>query len=412
MIVNENIFQTRWNIPTSLNVTLVANQEACCIRTPPPPPPGDCVLFTEVCQIPVTAIGGNSGAAATPLGYENPGGRDRPFSEIVNLYAQFGTSAQADYYEIETKPHSAGPAAWAPVSSAALGGIGRMYFDAATPPHWFPVSFPVSPGAPHVYESRHHYETVTNPGPWGSPLGRSWIGDPDIVSSIETNNTFPDDAHDFRIIGYKALAGGGPDTATRKVLDGCGDDPKNNNLVVRVDNRLVLPPTPGSIHINTTEPDCGITAVRLGSFPGGVTMPPCGAEKLPHNTPLEIDFFVTDPDGHLDHYELVVKFDLNSVENLLTFDPMQPVSSLNIPHTLTVLSGVSAGPDYSNAVTAATRPTWAGGSFRWHTPNAGLVFPKTCCYVLELTAYKRNIVSCSGNLSYYNQSHYSFTVTV
>jgi hypothetical protein len=47
-----------------------------------------------------------------------------------------------------------------------------------------------------------------------------------------------------------------------------------------------------------------------------------------------------------------------------------------------------------------------------HIDDASLVFPKTCCYLIQLTVWKRNIVGCDGHLSYYNQIHYSFTVTV
>ena len=88
MIYSENVFQTRWNIPTNLNVTLVANEEACCIPTPPPPPEGDCVLITSLCGdpgVPVSTIGGNLGAPAAPVGYAEPGGRDRPFAEVVTF---------------------------------------------------------------------------------------------------------------------------------------------------------------------------------------------------------------------------------------------------------------------------------------------------------------------------------------
>jgi len=47
-----------------------------------------------------------------------------------------------------------------------------------------------------------------------------------------------------------------------------------------------------------------------------------------------------------------------------------------------------------------------------HIDDASKVFPKTCCYLIELTVWKRNIVSCDGHLTYYNQMHYTFTVTV
>jgi hypothetical protein len=157
------------------------------------------------------------------------------------------------------------------------------------------------------------------------------------------------------------------------------------------------------VHINTTEPDCGITSVKLGA----TTMPPCGSNQLAPDTPLEIDFFVSDPDGHLDHYELVLKYDLGSVKNLLSTADVGTF-------TLTGGAGVQTGPDYADALGQAGspgRPTWTGGSMHLHIDHAALAFPKTCCYLVELTVWKRNIVSC-GSPMYYNQMHYSFTVIV
>ena len=81
--------------------------------------------------------------------------------------------------------------------------------------------------------------------------------------------------------------------------------------------------------------------------------------------------------------------------------------------TLTSLSGSQQGPDYSNALTqGAARPIWHGGTMRLHIDDASKVFPKTCCYLIELTVWKRNIVNCDGHLTYYNQMHDSFTITV
>lgn len=404
VIVNENIFQTRWDIPTNLDVTLVANDQACCVPREPPPPEGDCVVITDVCGVQVNNIGGNAGAPA-PVGYANPGGRDRPFSEVINLSGQFGSSAQADYYEIESSPHAAN--AWSPVPPAALLDIVRGYFDSTQvfPNQWFYPGFPVkSFGALHVYESRHHYEVTHPPANWGTAFGRTWTINRDLIASIQTFGNFSDGAYDFRVIGYKALANGDPDPASRKVMDGCGGQ-QNNLVVIRLDNRIVGPPTPNSIHVNTDEPDCGILAVRLG----GSLVAPCGAQQLQPGTPLEIDFSVTDnpvPIGHLDHYTLYVKYDTSTIKNLLSAADVGAFS-------LTPISGGPAGPDYSQAVAqGAVRPDWHGGTLRLHINDASQVFRKTCCYLLELTVYKRNIVNCNGNLAYYNQTHYTFTITV
>jgi hypothetical protein len=58
----------------------------------------------------------------------------------------------------------------------------------------------------------------------------------------------------------------------------------------------------------------------------------------------------------------------------------------------------------------ATRPHWAGGCIRLTIPDLKKAFPKTCCYQLELRAYKRTIVSCYTG--YDNLSEYSFMVVV
>jgi hypothetical protein len=408
VIRNESVFQTRWDIPTVLNVTLLANSQACCLGNTPPDPVGDCVVITGVCGdpgVPVTSIGGNSGAPATPVGYANPGGRDRPFAEQVTISGQFGTAAQADFYEIEYSPH--GLNTWAPVPPASMLDFARGYFDATQPwpNQWFYPGFPVLTfGARHVYKSRRRYETENPPANWGLAMtGRTWFHNVNLLAVLQTAGNFSDGTYDFRIVGYRADASGDLDPATRQLMPGCGNNAANNLLTLRIDNRVVGPSIPGSVHINTTEPDCGITSVTLGS--AGV--PPCGSNQLAPNTPLDIDFFVTDAHGHLDHYELVVKYDLGSVKNLLS---VADVGAL----TLTGGPGVQPGPDYVNALAQAGspgRPTWNGGSLHLHIDNASLVFPKTCCYLVQLTVWKRNIVSCGSPL-YYNQMHYSFTVIV
>ncbi len=406
VIYSESIFQTRWDIPTSLNVTLTASG-ACCVPPPPHDPEGDCMLITGVCGdpgIPVTDIGGNLGAPAGPVGYANPGSRDNPFSEVVSFYGQFGTASQADYYTIEYSPHGAGT--WAVVPRDALLDLSRQYHDATIP---FPldpfkwVSFPVTPFAVSggYYENRRHYEARNPPANWNNVLsGRAWTVNINVVAAIQTAGFFADGAWDFRVVGYQALpAGTGPDLTKRHVMPGCG--PQNTNiLTLRIDNRVPPHPPfdPGSVHLATTEPDCGITSVTLG----GAAVSPCGAKQIGDNTPLDIDFFVSDPNGHLDHYEFVVKYDLGSVEDLLN-----PAVS-----TITTVSAAQKGPDYANAITqGAVRPTWSAGSLHIHVADAKQVFPKTCCYLLELTVWKRNVVSCGAPL-YYNQIHYSFTVTV
>jgi hypothetical protein len=407
VIVSENIFQTRWDIPTNLSVTLVANQDACCVPQPPPPPPGDCVLLSGVCGDPGITVP-NIGRTGTTAGYANPGTADHPFSETVSMIGQFGTASQADYYEVEYTPH--GTAAWTPLPSSAMLDFNRSYFDATLPIGFqYPpaVPFPVKTfGTKHVYESRHHYEVNHPPANWGSPLtGRAWYQNVNELAYVETANTIVDGTYDFRIVGYRALGGGGidpgPDESTRKVIDGCGGSADNNLLVLRLDNRTPFAPVAGTVHLPTAEPDCGITHVRIG----GVNVGACGFQQLQHGTPLEIEFFATDPDGHLDHYELVAEHGLGATANLLNAAEVGAF-------TLTATSGGPKGPAYADAITqGATRPTWNGGSMLLHINDASKVFTETCCYLIRLTVWKRNIVNCSYPI-YYNQYHYTFTVIV
>lgn len=401
VVLAETVLETRWEVPSRLEVGLVADGTACCVPPTRAEPKGDCFAFDGVCGLdPIPTSIGRSGATA---GYYSPGGRDRPFAEDVLLSGLFGSSAQADYYEIEHAPHGSG--AWSPLPAAAVLEIERSYFDATLPwPTQFKsVPFPVTTvGSHHLYESRHHYEQV-HAATWGNALsGRAWYANVDLIAKIHTSGTLADAAHDFRVVGYTALPNGDPDLATGKVMDGCGG-PEGNLVVVRLDNRVPSSPqpVPGTVHLPTDEPDCGIVAVRLG----GAKVEACGAHQLEPGTALEIDFSATDPDGHLDHYELVVKYDIGSIKNLLSAGDIGSFS-------LVTLAGDQPGPDYANAVTAATRPSWVGGTFRLHIDEASRVFPKTCCYLVELNVYKRNIVGCYGGLAYSNQTHYSFTVTV
>lgn len=102
VVVDENVFNTRWDIPTNLSLTLVANDQACC-RREPPPPEGNCVVISSVCGDLLNTIGGNPGAPASPAGFFNPGVvayfGDRPYAGEVSIAGLFGTNANVDYYE-------------------------------------------------------------------------------------------------------------------------------------------------------------------------------------------------------------------------------------------------------------------------------------------------------------------------
>ena len=176
----------------------------------------------------------------------------------------------------------------------------------------------------------------------------------------------------------------GPDESTRKVIDGCGGSADNNLLVLRFDNRTPFSPVAGTVHLPTAETGlrdyaCGY---RRGQG-GGVRI-----RQLQHGTPLEIEFFATDLDGHLDHYELTVEHGLGAVANLLNTAEV-------VAFTLTPISGGPKGPAMRMRYTGRGAANVEWRNMRLHINDASKVLPETCCYLIRLTVWKRNIVNCS-----------------
>src|SRR5262249_6240444 len=133
VIIDEKFWQTRWDIPTHLNVTLETS-DACCIEAPRNPD-GECMFFSEACDDTIDNIGGNPGAALIPLGLVNPsaGGdfADRPFAKGISISGELGYGANIDYYEFEWATSPAGP--WNPMPPIAAGGFSREFWGPDIP---------------------------------------------------------------------------------------------------------------------------------------------------------------------------------------------------------------------------------------------------------------------------------------
>lgn len=416
VIVNEGLFDVRWDVPNTLNVTLVANDEACC--SVPPAPHGDCVVLTKACETLITDIEQNT--ANTLVGLANPGDAisdsDVPFAGVVTLRGLLGEGAAIDYYEIESTTTPANPASWAPIPPAAAGSFSRVYLD-ITPiptvtPQYFGVSFTTIDGR-NVAESLEHFEAA-NPAPAG--VLRVPVGGQDVIANLLTADNFGDDTHYFRV---KAYTLSGAQLINPRVLPVCNTQ-SPNSMALRLDNRFVDATPPftspwtsptqacgsGTVHTCTTEPDTRILAVRYN----GVEVPPCGVVNTGQGGPLEIDFMAYDPDGFLHSFGLVANYEENLQVNLLGLPgvSLAPVALAGPPP-----AADRVGPTYIQALAqGATRPTWTGGEMRLTIPNVASAFPKTCAYVLQLDAYKRTVADCNYNHPYRNRSHYSVTVVV
>lgn len=416
VIVNETVFDTRWDIPNTLNVTLLANDQACCGA--PPPPTGDCVVFTKACSTLVTDIEQDSSSPLVGLVNANDpiNDSDMPFAGTVTLRGQFGDAAAIDYYEIEYTTTPAVPASWAPIPPLAAGGFSRVYLDIApgpvVTPQVFGVSFSVIDGQ-NVAESLAHFEAANPPAPG---VLRVPAGGQDVFVNLLTAGNFGDGVYFFRVKGYTLT---GDQLVNPRVLPLCNTR-SENVLALRFDNRFVdsaAPFTPpftsptqpcgdGTVHTCTTEPDTRIIAVRYN----GVEVPPCGVVNTGAGGPLEIDFFAYDPDGFLSSFSLVGNYDENLQISLLGL----PGATLSaVPLIGPPPAADEVGPRYIQAIgQGATRPGWTGGEMRLTIPNVASAFPKTCAYTLQLDAYKRTIADCNYNKPYRNRSHYSLTVIV
>lgn len=425
VIVEENYFDTRWDVPSVLDVTLVANADACCITQCTDPadcPAGDCMVITHACDDPVFTIGGNPGAAPAPAGYRNPGvvatHGDRPYAGTVPIRGLFGDLANVDYYEFEWSDD--GGVSWNSMPPAAAGNFNRYYWGpqlGGGPVGFHPVLFEFLPkDGQRVIESREHFEANNDPASWG--ITRFWAVNTNLLMRWHTANIFADGTYHLRV---KSWTEAGVDLVNPRILPLC-DTAQDNGLVLTIDNRIVGPasghPTSpdhpcgdGTVHTCTTEPDTDIIAVSIVHADNSSdAVGACANVSITAGDTLRVDFMAHDPDGHLAYYTLAATYGENLVNHLLVLPGavLSPLAAGPVP------AAAQVGPNYGAArspAQGAIAPTWHGGALRLEVP-ANLAFPETCCYQLELRAYKRTIANCGDNYPYRNRSEFSFTIVV
>ena len=422
VIVDESLSDARWNIPTSLNVTLVA-EDACCVD-PTPQPEGNCLNITHVCNNPVASIGGNLSAPATPAGYLSPGiasiWGDRPYGGVVRIRGDFGTLSDAHYYELEWFDNAT--ASWKEMPVGSIAGFQRAYYGPglpAGPIDTWQVLFDVKfLDGRHVIETRQHFEDNNGSGTWEMlvPGSRWWMNNKDLLAVWRTEGHFPDGTYHLRVKSWK-LAGG--NLVNPKILGQCGASPvQDNHLILTIDNRIVGSgsghPTSTDhpcvgVHKCTTEPDTDIIDVKILHDDGSsATVGACGGAQINLTDLLQVDFLAHDPDNHLSYYTLVAHWGENNAHSLLGLAGAVLTPS---PVAAPVPTAAQVGPRYSNALAqGAVSPFWAGGAIRLTVP-AHLAFPDTCCYQLRLIAHKRTVYNCNHSLwNHVNTSEYGFLI--
>jgi hypothetical protein len=417
VIVDEGWFSARWNISTAIDVTLAASDEACCI------PPNDCIegeclALAKVCSVDADQVGGNTGADPAPVGYAFPNvianGGDAPFAERVDIRGTVQCLSDVDYYEIEFSDD--GGVTWDVVAPAALGTFFREYWDFALGTDVdvaFSAQVPID--GHHVYETVEHYEATHTPADWGGT--KVWLGtNIDMVVRWLTKPTFGDGTYSLQVIGYDEAGGV---LSNRRVIQVCESNTAAK-IIVTIDNQSTFP-EPGppdnpcgadTTHTCTNEPNTDILDARIVRAGGAVVViGPCGDVEIGAGDMLEVDFVAHDAQGHLAWYSLLATYGENLSRDLIALGGSLAALPGGAPP---VPPAAQVGPDYQTARTlpqTAVAPTWTGGAIRLTIP-AAVAFPESCCYQLELRAYKRTIVNCQANNQYRNLSERSFQVTV
>ena len=386
-VLYEGVNQTRWDVPDELEVTLVANSEACCL---PRPPEEDCLILDSACSHGMHHVAGNQGApAGTPADVAGylvtvvdgvDQSLDIPFGGTVPIYQNPSDLIGIDYYAFE---HSVDDGVtWLPLPMGAATAFSR-YWQLFPGPSVGGESFaPVPVGAYQVFETRRHFED-THYGDWAPGGSRYWMStNYELLLNLDST-TLSDGRHQLRVVQFTKT---GPEEfkGPEPVL-GC-DKETQANCVLVIDNRTITPlghdPSHncgGGVHLCTVEPDTHIRSVMVN----GVEVGPCDTIGREPGSTTEIEFEVTDPDGHLGWFTLTSHYGNSSVVDLLASG------------TLTCISGGPDASSYADALAGgATRPKWDGGVFRLKIATER-AFPVPCCYLLRLEASKRTLEDCT-----------------
>ena len=428
VLLQEGIDQVRLDIGESTQVTLVANDLACCRQSCPTEPcvEGECLDVADICSVPVNDVGGNPpGTPSTPVGYLYPGwvapgevsaNGDRAWGGTVEI-SNANIMTGVDYYEVQYFNGTD----WVDLPPGAAEEFSRTWLEPPVSPStkWtsgeaqFQFTNRILKGskgatAVNVVESREHYEASP-----GLPGAAFWTSNQYLLVPIDSSK-FPDGTYQFRVVGWRDAGGGeieGPPVISGgtytplggEVLPVCGDAEQLNGWVLAFNNRVepdpgaILPCGSGSTHVCVTEPNTNIISVKVDGEPVSV----CGTVDAASGT-LEVEFLAQDLSGNLGYYSFIAVYGSSLAVDLLT----QPSSEL------TLVSGDAVGPYYGQALAeGATAPSWQGGTMLL-TVSAFEAFPEPCCYDLELEAWSRTVVDCDTGFAYWNRSDFTIGVGV
>jgi hypothetical protein len=408
VIYSETNAQTRWDIPTSLNVTLVANALACCIPHCHDPECPECIVVESIACTPKAVIGDSAGPPDL-RGYAYAGtSLDRPFAGALPFHG--GVGWDVDYLGVQA---SFNGGAFTDLATPVFAGYGRSYWNGAA---WIGVNFPVVvKSGRSVIMTRKHFEDLNPAIPrfGGAVLWNDYttlfVWDTYDTSVTPHVARIPDGLYAFRFVGYDANAADDLVLATARVLPTCGQQ-RDDITYVRLDNRsMALHLVPGipctAVHACNAEPDCYIRSICVNEgLPTAHCIQPCDIISLTDNDTLTIHFTASCPstatDGHLGGYQMNAFYGASQTFAIGT----GMHGSFQADPTFEV------GPDYASALLqGAPRPHWYGGDYK--VTLKGSDFPLCCAYLIELFAWKRTTDGCSDPMWVHN-NRYQVTLTV
>ncbi len=432
----ETAADTRWNIPTTLYVTLVANDKACCLPVCRDPECPDCLKLTWVgCSIPIDHIAG-AGAAGPPdlRGYKDIATMaDQPLYDTLLLRGAIGPDI--DYFKVQ---YSKDGGAWLDLPTPHFAGYSRRYWSAGG---WSPyISFapgpkPLGGGSVTVIMTRHHYEEL-NPG-LPTFFGEVLWDDRDSLFNF-VSDALPalgDGLYELRLVGYAADGSDNLIATSERVLRTCGLS-THETVFLRIDNDQEAHPTldhvcgGSTVHHCTNEPEAYIRSlIKNEGLPGATPVDVCDIVALQPTDTLTVHFTVTVPpnsrDGHLGGYSMVAEYGAARVFSIGIGPDSEapgtpcPPPDPGAPFPLAprgqfkldpVVAGVQVGPTYAEALAqGAPRPHWYGGNYK--VTLRGCDFPECCAYEVRLDAWKRTTNGCqSPRWTHWNRYHNTFTV--
>ncbi len=434
VVYSESAFQTRWNIDTVLDgVILVANENACCGPfCCTDPPDEDCLVFQGVACTPIDQI--EQDIADPLVGLALPGTEDRPFGRDIQLQGVFGNASEVDFYKFQYRRITPLPTGWADLPEAQVGSFMRGHWLGVFPWwQWETVSL-LDVDGEKVLKTINRYREEHPALPDVDPINNNvlgiWITASGTLLDGAPMAGLTDGVYELRVVGWRY------DAANNQLIDqeimalcppsGEEVDPsKHSTLRLRLDNRVTSSEA-GSVHLNTTEPDCDFpdicAVVKNEGQPDEECVGPCGFLRLNAGDTVTIHFKATDSDGHLEAYQLTAHwaesdvFDALSAGTLAS-DPDQ-LFGPTYAHTFLDAQGIfraglpAANPEHD-------RPFWYGGHFKVTVlvdalvpSNPHKVFETCCAYLLRLWVWKRTIEGLCTTPQYFHYNHCEFSFTV